>query len=599
MSSSAVTHGQRSRWLTPDLPEGEIATLARRCGLELPATRVLWNRGLRDQHAIERFLNPRLTDMYDPFLLSGMERAVERIRRAIRDREKVLIYGDYDTDGLCSVVILRRMLEILGVEAGFHVPDRLKEGYGMQPDVVRRAAASGVKLLISVDTGIRSVEAVQVANEVGVDVIITDHHLAKTDLPPALAILNPNQPGCPYPNKNLCGAGVTFKLIQALMYRLEWVPNQIVRYSDSFLMMVAIATVADVVPLTGENRVIVKRGLEGLPGARNKGLRALMETAGFVQGEALSAGDVGFRISPRINAAGRMRNARDVVELFLTDDEERARKIAAELSELNNERRVTEESIVREVIESCRERPVGSEDYGLVFSGSGWHRGVVGIVASRLVEEYHRPVLVLAEDGETGLAQGSGRSIDRFHLLEALESMAELFVRFGGHKHAVGLTLEAARVAELRERFNAYARTRLAPEDLVPMRRVDARMALSEVSTKAVEEVLRLAPFGLGNPAPQFLFSNVPVYEAPVVFKDRHLRLRIGGQGHNSLFLKAWNFASRIEEITPGTLIDALVCFETDTYAASRGYPGWSANLRDFNTAGGACGQPRTGHEPY
>ncbi len=261
------------RWTLPQTPEEEAVRLAARCGLQLPAARVLWSRGVQDPVEVERFLRPKLSDLSDPFLLKDMEKAVERIRQAIRTGEKVLVYGDYDVDGTTSLVILGKMLELAGLKASLHVPDRLKDGYGIQSWVLEQAKRDGVTLLISVDTGIRANAAVAHARELGIDVIITDHHLPDTDLPPATAILNPNQPGCGYPNKNLCGAGVTFKLIQALMEREGWAPDRIVRYCDSFLMLVAIATVADVVPLTGENRIVVQRGLAGLTRTRNPVLR--------------------------------------------------------------------------------------------------------------------------------------------------------------------------------------------------------------------------------------------------------------------------------------------------------------------------------------
>jgi single-stranded-DNA-specific exonuclease len=575
---------QRALWRLAEVPEPEVRRLAAQCGLRMPATRALWNRGLRDAHSVEHFLNPRLTDLPDPFLLRGMDRAVERIRRAIANKERILLYGDYDVDGTASVVILKKTFELFGHGAGFFIPDRLKDGYGMQAPAVEQAARSGVTLIVSVDTGIRAVEAATAAHMCGIDLVITDHHLPEESLPPAFAVINPNQPGCEYPNKNLCGAGVTFKLIQALMYRADWPSEKIVRFSDSFLILVALATVADVVPLTGENRAIVKRGLAGLCKTRNPGLRALLRTAGFEPGEALSATDVAFRVSPRINAAGRMSNARDVIDLFLTADEGRASQIANELHALNDERRLTEENILQEARKQYDPETEAEPRAGLVFSAPGWHRGVLGITANRLVELFNRPVLVLSEDPDTGIAQGSGRSIQNFHLLGALESMPELFTRFGGHKHAVGLTLPLDRLAELRERFNQFAKSALSPDDFLPAYGIDAEVGIEEINDGSVDEVLRLAPFGLGNPAPLFAIRNAEVRQEPAVMKEKHLRLRLHS-GTATLFAKAWSFSERIDEVRPGSSIDAIVRFRHDNYSRSRGYSPWSADLVDVRPA--------------
>lgn len=571
-----------ARWSVCDVDEGAAAALAASCGVQIPAARVLWARGLREQRDVDRFLHPRLQDLYDPFLLRGMDAAVARLLDAVRRKERILLYGDYDVDGVSSVVILRKMIELLGHTAEFHVPDRLKDGYGMQVSVVEEAARDGVKLIISVDTGIRALEAVRAARSLGVDVIITDHHLPEEELPPAVAILNPNQPHCAYPNKNLCGAGVAFKLIQALMERAEWPPDRIVRYSDSFLVMAAIATVADVVPLMGENRAIVKRGLEGLGKSRNPGLRALLDTSGVERGAALSATDVGFRVSPRINAAGRMDHARDVIELFLTDDEVRARSIAHRLDELNGERQRTGEAIVRAILDECGPDGPGPERSGLVFYSPDWHRGVVGIVANRIVELFHRPTIVLGRDDNTGFAQGSGRSIPGFHLLDGLNEIAELFERYGGHRQAVGVTLAEARVDELKRRFNDVVSSRLSQEDLAPERACDATLALSELNDTAADEILQLAPFGIGNRAPLFLVRDVEVRQAPELFgKEReHVRMRLH-QGERWVFVKAWRFASRIEELRPGARLDVALSIDADSFSAKRGFAGWAATLRD------------------
>jgi single-stranded-DNA-specific exonuclease len=446
------------------------------------------------------------------------------------------------------------------------------------------AAARGVSLIISVDTGIRASEVVRGARERGIDVIVTDHHLPEAELPPALAVINPNRRDCTYPDKNLCGAGVTFKLVQALIGTLDWTAARRARVLESFLKLVSIATVADVVPLTGENRTIVMHGLAGLRSVHNAGLKALLEVAGFRAGAAPTAGQVAFRVAPRINAAGRMASAEDVVELFLTSDAERARTIAAQLQQLNQERQQTEAEIVRAILEECERTPVTDANAVLVFCGRDWHRGVVGIVASRLVERFCRPAIVLSEDAG-GQAEGSGRSIPAFHLLEALESMPDLFTRFGGHRQAAGLGLAAARVDEFRERLNAWAASRLTPDDFRPSIEIDAVADAGEIRDEAVTELLALGPFGFGNPAPVLAIMGAESATAPQVFAEKHLRAWLRQDGR-MLALKAWQFAERAEELAAGTRVDAAVTVEADDFALGRGLPGWCVALKDVRPTG-------------
>lgn len=573
-----------TRWITPATARHRerAAALAKALGIPPLPARVLVHRGYDEPEAAARFLQPSLDHLHDPFLLLGMKEAAARLKRAIAAGEKILLYGDYDVDGACSIVILLKTIELAGGKASFHVPNRLRDGYGMRTEVIDRAAAEGVGLVISADTGIRAREAVERASAAGIDVIVTDHHLPENELPAALAILNPKLPGCSYPEKSLCGAGVALKLADGLLRQLEWPEERRKRLIESFLKVAAIATVADVVPLTGENRTIVKCGLEGLADVRSPGLRALMQVAGLTGGVP-TAGQVAFRIAPRLNAAGRMASAADVIELLLTGDQGRADAIAAQLHALNQERQQTESEIVRQILEECSRAPVTDRERALVFCGRQWHRGVVGIVANRLVEMFHRPVFVLSDEGD-GQAQGSGRSLPSFHLLEALESMADLFTRFGGHRQAAGLTMPVEKVGEFRRRMNDYAAARLAPEDMVATFEIDAELELNELSEDAIAGILAMAPFGFGNPAPVFAARGVIVKEAPVVMKDRHLRLRFAQDG-KSLTAKAWHFADRSAELERGAKVDILVSFEPDAYSASRGYANWSASLRDVRAA--------------
>ncbi len=552
--------------------------LAQALEITQPAARVLWSRGYHSPEAAQAYLEPTLADLYSPFELTSMDTAVARVRRAIENKEQILLYGDYDVDGTSAVVVLKKGIELLGGEADFHVPHRLRDGYGMRSDVVEEAAERGVSLIVSVDTGIRANAVVEHAAGLGIDVIVTDHHLPEAELPPAVAVLNPNRPDCNYPEKNLCGAGVAFKLIDALLRDFQWEPDRRAKVIDSFLKLVAMATVADVVPLTGENRVIVKRGLAGLDRVTNPGLRALLDTAGFETGRAPTAGQIAFRVAPRINAAGRMASASDVVEMFLTGDPARARELAEQLHELNQDRQQTEAGIVEAILKQCLEQPVTDADAALVFAGENWHRGVVGIVASRIVERYHRPVFVLGV--ENGKAQGSGRSIQAFHLLEGLESMPDLFEKFGGHRQAAGLTMEAGRVEEFRERLRTYAAERLTPEDYVPELVIDGEIRFDEISDASIADILKLAPFGFGNPSPVFVVRGVEVAGTPDVKKERHVFLRFASGGR-VIRAKAWNFAERLGELEPGTVLDIAVQFEEDDYSAARGYAPWQMILKD------------------
>ncbi len=565
-----------ARWLFPETDSAAVEALCRSLRIGKAAAGVLAARGLSDPAAARRFLQPSLEDLHDPMALRGMPEAIARLRQAIQRSERILIYGDYDVDGTSSVVLLIKAIELAGGSAGYYVPHRLKDGYGMRSEVLEAAATQGVSLIVSVDTGIRTAEVVRRANELGIDVIITDHHLPEEEIPPALAVLNPNQPGCGYPEKNLCGAGVAFKLAHALIATLDWPPARVQRVAESLLKLVAIATVADVVPLTGENRIIVKHGLSGLREVRNPGLRAILDVTGF-SSTAPSARQVAFQIAPRLNAAGRMDTARAVIDMFLTDDPARARELASRLHDQNAERRQVE----LEIRETCDQMEVDESAAALVYYAPDWHRGVLGIVANRLMERLHRPVFVVSLNPEDGLAQGSGRSIRAFHLLEALESMPDLFVRFGGHAHAAGVTLDAGRVDEFRERFQAYAASRLSSDDLRPELHLDAVVELREIDERTVREIFALAPFGHGNPPPMLAATAVEIAGPPALWNGKHLKMMVRQNGR-CLVLKAWNFAARAAELSANQRYDIAFNLEEDAWEAARGNPGWCAVLRNF-----------------
>jgi single-stranded-DNA-specific exonuclease len=491
---------------------------------------LLVRRGIEEPALAACFLAPSLDQLHDPFQMLGMQAAVDRLEAAIERKEKILIYGDYDVDGTTAIVILKTAIEIAGGEAGFHVPHRIREGYDLREDVIERAAAEGVHLIISVDMGIRAFSAAEAARLAGVDLIVTDHHLPGQDgIPRALVVVNPNQAGCGYPCKYLCGAGVAFKLAQGLLQRRLAGKDQS-RLLMSFMKVVAIATIADAVPLLGENRVFAKLGLEGLHRPVNAGLRALLEVAKLGDGRTLSATEVAFRIAPRLNAAGRMDVARDVVELFSVKDDEKARQIAGRLDELNAGRQDEERRILESVEQRLAEEPGLRNAYCMVVDGEAWHRGVIGITATRIVERYTRPAVIVSREGEE--AFGSGRSIATFHLLDALESCRHLFTRFGGHAHAAGFALPSSHIAELREHLDRYARTRLTPADFDPQLEYERELPLHEVTPELQQALSLLEPFGMENPEPVFIAKAVRLMGPAQAVKDKHVRLRLAPAGN-------------------------------------------------------------------
>src|SRR6185312_7639732 len=452
---------------------------------------------IADVGAARSFFNPSLDALINPLLMLGMSVAVARIEQAVRDGEPILIYGDYDVDGTTATVLLKTAIERIATrdrpaKVTYHVPHRLREGYGMQTSVLGAAAASGVRLVISVDTGIRAFAAAEEAKALGLDLIVTDHHLPDDDagIPDAIAVVNPAQKGCGYPFKSLCGAGVAFKLAHAILSAAAETEEERSRLRNrlipSFLKLVAIATIADSVPLEGENRVIAALGLSELRNPVQPGLRALMRVAEIPANRPPTATEVGFRLAPRINAAGRMDIASDVVELFLTRDADRASELAEKLNRLNDDRRATEAKAI-EAIEA-RLEPLRQTDGEfmaecIVLDDPEWHRGVLGILASRVVDKTGRPALVLTH--EDGHAHGSGRSIAGFHLLDALTFVHEidsLFTRFGGHSHAVGFSLPSDRVEILRSRMRAYGARLLSESMLAPPLECDSEISFSDIT---------------------------------------------------------------------------------------------------------------------
>jgi len=525
--------------------DDDAKTLVAALNLHPTVARLLCLRGLSDPEAAARFLAPTMDHLHDPARLTDMMKAVERLERAIATKERIAIHGDYDVDGITSTVILRRALEMLGGEAVHFIPERLRDGYGLQPAAIERLHAEGVHLIVSVDCGIRGTDAALRARELGLDLIITDHHEPEGTLPPALAVINPKRHDCSYPDKNLAGVGVALKLVQALCTRADkgkWLP--------AFVKIAAIGTLADVVPLVGENRVIAKLGLGSLSRGRHTvGLRALLEASGLT-GKTIDSYQVGFILAPRVNAAGRMSTADIATRLLLATDEaslEEARGLAQQLNEENLRRQAEEAELVAQAKKAIETDPSVGAHNVLVVGGEGWHRGVIGIAASKLVDAYHKPAIVLSVDGD--VAHGSCRSIPAFDMLDALERCADLFLRFGGHKQAAGLTMEAARVPEFRARINAHADEVLEPDHLRPRLRIDATLNLKNITADLVEGLTAMAPFGLGNPRPVFHAMPVEIVDGPRPLKDLHLKMTFRQDGRSFRAI-AWRAAERAAFLT-------------------------------------------------
>ncbi|HUE90428.1 MAG TPA: single-stranded-DNA-specific exonuclease RecJ [Vicinamibacterales bacterium] len=527
-------------WQPRPCDDAQARMFAQELGISPVLARLLCIRGLGDLESASRFLRPSLEHLLDPLGLADMDRAVERLLRAIANGERIAVHGDYDVDGITSTVILRRALELLGGQVTHFIPERLRDGYGLQPAALERLHAEGVHVVVSVDCGIRGAEAARRARELGLDLIITDHHEPDCDLPDAIAVVNPKRHDCTYADKDLAGVGVALKLVQALCLRAgksSWLP--------AFVKIAAIGTLADVVPLVGENRVIAKLGLQMLSkGPHKVGLRALIDIAGLT-GKQIDSYHIAFMMAPRLNAAGRMSTPDIATRLLLASDEamgDEARGLAGQLEEENNRRRLEEQDIVakaRKIIET--DPDVGARSI-LVVAAEGWHRGVIGIVASKIVDAFYRPTIILSI--EDGIAHGSCRSIPGFDMLAALESCAPMMLRFGGHKQAAGLQIEAARLREFRQAINVHGDERLGPDDLRPRLWLDGPLAFSGISSQFAGELSTLAPFGPGNPKPVFETTGVQIVDGPRKLKERHLKMAFR-QDRRVFRAIAWNAAER------------------------------------------------------
>ncbi len=562
----------KSRWVIAS-PSPVADHLAAELKIPLPIAQVLVNRDIMSPEAARTFLDGTLDDLLDPFLMTGMDRAVDRIEEAIQKNEKILIFGDYDVDGVLSVVIMLKALSGLGAEVDYFIPERLKEGYGIKETHLQVAKDKAARLVVSVDCGIKAVAFTEKAKTLGLDVIITDHHLPGDELPQAVALLNPVLKESGYPNPGLAGVGVVFKLLQALLEK-----RGKSAHLPHYAKLVAIGTIADVASLRGENRLLVKSGLKGLADVSNRGLRSLLEECGCLD-KRVSEGEVGFRIAPRINAAGRMASADDAVRLFLSDDDSESQRLARRLSELNSRRQNEEDKIFSAAERRIREGGLDKRYKMLVLGCETWHRGIIGIVASKLKDTYSRPVLLFAY--EDGKAQGSGRSISELSLIECLDACRDVFLDYGGHPLAVGCVLPRERMGLLRERINRVVDERLRTEDLQRKVRIDSRLSLNEIQASFINVYLRLAPFGVGNPKPVFLSEGVEVASPPRILKNKHLKF-LARQDGRMIEVLGWNRNNWAVEIHQGERLDIVYSLQSSTFLGAEKY---SLSLEDIKSS--------------
>lgn len=510
---------QDKLWVFKENFEKDIGRLAGEAGISRLLAAVFINRGVNDAGLVKSFLHPDLAKLNDPFLLKDMDKAVDRVCGALSSGEKIVIYGDYDVDGITSTSVLYDFLLSRGAKVDYYIPDRMDDGYGLSTGALDKVRQMDAELILTVDCGITAVEEAEYIKSLGMQAVIIDHHECKETLPDACAVVNPCRPDCPYPFKELAGVGVALKLVQALCSRLgagdAW---------SKYLDLAALGTVADVVPLVEENRVIVKDGLRAAEKSENPGMKALIEVSGL-SGKPLTTYGAGFALAPRINAAGRIGSAMRAVRLFTVDDGQLAESIARELDAENRYRQETEAEILQQAVEYVETHIDRDREKVIVVCGKGWHHGIIGIVASKITERYHRPTILISE--ENGMGKGSGRSIEGFNLFRALCFCEALLEKFGGHELAAGLSLRTENLEEFRRVINSYADSVLSPVELLPCIRIDAFIGRDDITLDNIAELEQMAPFGAGNPGPVFAVEGFRISDIRTVGEGRHLKLRL------------------------------------------------------------------------
>ncbi|WP_057764786.1 single-stranded-DNA-specific exonuclease RecJ [Cytobacillus praedii] len=537
----------KTRWIVQNSDEEKENLLVQELNITPLVASLLVNRGLETPDLARPFLFDQKQEFHDPFLLSDMDAAVSRIKEAIENQEAILIFGDYDADGVTSTTVMMKTLQELGANVEFYIPNRFTEGYGPNIPAFQHAAETGIKLIITVDTGIAAVNEAMAAKELGLDLIITDHHEPGPELPDALAIIHPKLENSEYPFRDLAGVGVAFKLAHALLGRVP----------EHLLEIAAIGTIADLVSLKGENRLIAKKGIKKFQSTSNVGLKALLKL-NKVEPNSINEETIGFLIAPRLNAAGRLESADPAVDLLLTEDSLEAEAIAEEIEQLNKDRKTIVNEITEQAIREVEENYPVNENAVLVIGREGWNAGVIGIVASKLVETFYRPAIVLSYDVEKGLAKGSARSIAGFDLFKNLSECREILPHFGGHPMAAGMTLKLDDVNDLRSRLNAAAKDQLSEEDFIPVTQLDGEIVLHDIHLSSLEELQMLSPYGMDNPKPKIMIKNANISAIRKIGSDQnHLKMTIENDGH-TLDGVGFGLGSLFDHISPSSQISVI-----------------------------------------
>lgn len=517
--------------------------------------KILVSRGITEEKDIEQFLNPTRKDFYDPYLMPDMEKAVERILKAIENKEKVLIYGDYDVDGITSVTVLKSFLEERGLKVDEYIPNRLDEGYGLNRAAVEKIANEKYTLMITVDCGISAIEEVKYANELGIEVIVTDHHEPGEKLPEAIAVVDAKRKDNQYPFRNLAGVGVVFKLTQAISKKLGLEEKEFLKYLD----IVCIGTISDIVPLVDENRVIVKLGLRLVEQTRNLGLRTILQASGY---QKVDSTTISFGIAPRINACGRMGHQEEALKLFLSTDRNEVNELAEKLNEYNRQRQEKEKQIFLEALEKIKKEAI-NEDSIMVIDGENWHHGVIGIVASKITEMYFKPSILLCYEGDEG--KGSGRSIPGFDLHEALTKCEDSLEKFGGHSMAIGLSVKKDKLDELRKKLDAIAKEKQI-DKIVPILKIDAQVDLKDINMQIVESLKQLEPFGEENKVPLFVFKNLKIDSIRALSEGKHIKLTLRQDNQNLINAMGFNLGELTNDYRIGDKVDIVGSLEINKF---------------------------------
>ncbi len=571
------------KWVVADEPDPRLVDdLSAGTGIPKNVVKILINRGITDPEEVDKFLNPKLSDLTDPFSMAGMTSGIERVTKALFNNERITIYGDYDVDGITATALLYMVLNKLGAQVDFYLPNRLTEGYGLSKDGIDESKKHGVSLIITVDTGITAVEEINYANSLGIDVIVTDHHEPGMEYPKAYTIINPKQAVCDYKSE-LSGVGVAFKFCQALYAAL----NQDERELEEHLDLVALGTAADIVPLVNENRILTKFGIKQIARTTKPGLKSLTFVAGLM-GKDISTGQVVFILAPRINALGRLGDAGNAIRLLATRDERTAAEIARKLDSENKRRKEIDETTLQEALRQMEEVVDIEADRAIVLAEDGWHQGVIGIVASRLVERFHLPtVMISIVNGE---GKGSARSIPGFHLCEALKECEHLLIRYGGHKYAAGLSIAPDQVEEFRHKFVEVSNRILSEDDITPKMHIDLEIELTDIDDNFMHSIEAFAPFGPQNMRPVFLTRNCEVAGQPYVVGNNHLKMRVR-KGDALFDVIGFGFGDQARMISArGCLVDIVYVVEYNTY---NGVTRKQIRLKDIRLTAG------TGPSPY